>query len=136
MLAQYRIISEVFLFLLGLLLAFQLTSSFSRNELQFETRAKSSMFELTAHKISGFLLKTISHDNSTLCFKVPVKIGNDCYLLGLENEISINDIRGGELASASIFGLDNEFNTSGRACSSALYLCLRKSGDEIYLVRG
>ncbi len=132
---QYRIVAEVFLFLLGMMFAFSIITSFSSTERELESYAKLALLESVADKLTGFLIASVSFDNASFHFVLPVKIGDSCYKISMGDGVTIEDLTSGLKVNNSAYGLERAFNLSGSEYSSALYLELQKRGEEIFVVR-
>lgn len=144
MLGQYRILSEVLIFALGVAITSYVALSFSSVRDFIGSTSTQDKMNAAANNIMNSIAR-VTTDDSTLVIEIPEKIS------GKEYTIRIIQAGGEECkqakpcflnltaADASIrrelFNINRDYNIKGEVHSSARFLSISKSGNEIILGR-
>ncbi len=145
MLGQYRIISEILIFAIGIAIAAFVAITF--NDLKdfiSETATKDQMLSIS-NLISGSLIKSIS-GNTTVRLEIPETISNEVYIISFESASSSQCIIGdcvlrlttvdtGNTLTHQLFNIGQSHIINGRVYSTAKYIQIISNGNIISVDR-
>ena len=144
MIGQYRILSEMLIFVVGMAITSYVALSFSGIREFIGTVSTEDKLESTAGNIINSILR-VSKDNSFLVVEVPEKVsekeytikvvdgngaacdkGEDCFLNLSTTDVSV---------ARQLFNISQNYNIKGDVHSTARFLSVSKSGEQIALGR-
>lgn len=95
---QYRIISEILLFAIGIMITSFVILNFSTLEVSVKKISLNDQLEGIADSVSTAIAKLANTDNATIRLAIPEKVSNSAY------RISIKDVDGGKLIINTLDG--------------------------------
>ncbi|MBI4162465.1 MAG: hypothetical protein HY513_02185 [Candidatus Aenigmarchaeota archaeon] len=124
---QIRIISEILLFMVGIVITSFVIFTFTNIASISEERALNDQLTGVADTISSAILKVTSNKNTSLTIEIPAKLSGKQYAIILDESLIITD--GRIEIVRELFNITKSYNIitsdGGRITSSAQYLTIR-----------
>ncbi len=133
---QVRIISEILLFMVGIVITSFVIFTFTNIAAVSEERALKDQFGGVADALASSILKSTSNKNTTVRIQIPTKLSGKQYMIIFDNAIIITD--GKVKIVKELFNITQSYNiitsNNGRITSSAQYLAIRSDDKNNIIV--
>ena len=143
---QYRIVSEILLFAIGLTIASFVVVVFTDlQESISQTAAKDQLLSVS-NLISSALIKS-AEENTTITMRVPDTISNEAYIISIESNaggpciigrscvITLTTVDTGIKVTQQLFNISQSHSIIGNIYSTARYINITSSGTKITVDR-
>ncbi|MEM7819574.1 MAG: hypothetical protein QXD48_01975 [Candidatus Aenigmatarchaeota archaeon] len=133
---QYRIITEIMLFAIGLSITSYIVISFGNvQEVMMNITMKDNMNDI-ANLILNGLIKSSMNINSTIKLSIPEKISNEEYKISIKNdEIRISSLKTGVYIVRQLFNISQSYSINTEVVSMAKFIEIVNENNEIKIKR-
>lgn len=126
---QYLIIEQMFVFGIGIMIAFSFLATFSDFERNIKSDSAAKQLRTYGRVVSYKIMDlTESGGEAKLDFEVPSELGGESYILKLSNGVVIRTASNRSLYRTSLLGLENHLDTSGKIFSGMGEVTARYDG--------
>ena len=142
---QYRIVSEILLFLVGMLITTFVIINFGSVENSVKKISLNDQLESVGDTVATAIAKVASFDNATIRLSIPDKVSNNVYRITITNanggEMTLTTLDGTTSIKRQIFNIDydntnsnNHVINNSEVVSSAEFIKIVKN-EKITIVR-
>lgn len=134
---QYRVVTEVMIFAIGVAITSYVVLSFSNvHDVATDLSLKDNMNGV-ANLVANAMIKSSINENSTIRLSIPDKISNYVYTITITgDEILIRSVEKPDIyVTKQLFNMSQNYIISGETVSSAKFIEIRLVGNELRLKR-
>jgi len=131
---QILVFEQVMLFSAGVAIFIVLFTFFTIYQEYFVSVGIEDQLNSVNNWITSNILKISSRQNSSIILPIPKRIGNEIYMIKLDNNgLNVTNMALDITKTSNIYGLGKLFNLSGRVLSTGGRILIYKKGNEIIL---
>ena len=146
MLGQYRIVSEILLFAVGLAIASFVAVTFDDLQVSLANTAARDQMASVSNLISTSVIKSMT-ENATIRLQIPERVSNEVYTISFERAaggacsigncvLRLRTLESGIATTQELFNISQSHIITGSVYSSARYVEIRSNRSTITIERG